>query len=95
MAVGKFIHIPLLIGANSDEGTSFGVSGLDNETAIFNNLLVYRAYAIPPPPLLAHFLSCIRMILCTSRHTTSQMQPYFQAKDFSGGEIVLLQETLL
>jgi cholinesterase len=49
MSVGKFIHIPLLIGANSDEGTSFGVSGLDNETAIFNNLLVYRAYAISPP----------------------------------------------
>ncbi|KAF5872377.1 putative carboxylesterase family protein [Botrytis fragariae] len=49
---GKFIKIPLLIGANSDEGTSFGVAGLDNETAIFNNLLVYRAsnaYALSPP----------------------------------------------
>ncbi|TGO56317.1 hypothetical protein BCON_0079g00110 [Botryotinia convoluta] len=49
---GKFIKVPLLIGANSDEGTSFGVSGLDNETAIFNNLLVYRAsnaYALSPP----------------------------------------------
>ena len=49
MGQGKFIRIPLLIGANSDEGTSFGVSGLDNETAIFNNLLVYRSYAISPP----------------------------------------------
>lgn len=48
-AEGKFIHTPLLIGANSDEGTSFGVSGLDNETAIFNNLLIYRNYAISPP----------------------------------------------
>ncbi|TVY82860.1 Lipase [Lachnellula suecica] len=48
-AEGKFIPIPLLIGANSDEGTSFGVSGLDNETAIFNNLLIYRSYAISPP----------------------------------------------
>ncbi|KAI9649548.1 hypothetical protein NHQ30_002128 [Ciborinia camelliae] len=49
---GKFIKVPLLIGANSDEGSSFGVSYLDNETAIFNNLLVYRAsnaYAISPP----------------------------------------------
>ena len=46
---GKFIRIPLLIGANSDEGTSFGVSGLDNETAIFNNLLFYRSYQISPP----------------------------------------------
>jgi len=49
MAQGKFIHIPLLIGVNSDEGVSFSVSGLDNETAIFNNLLAYRAYAISPP----------------------------------------------
>ena len=49
MAQSKFIHIPLLIGANSDEGTSFGASGLDTETAIFSNLLVYRAYAISPP----------------------------------------------
>jgi cholinesterase len=49
MAEGKFVHIPLLIGDNSDEGTSFGVSGLDNETAIFNNLLLYRSYAISPP----------------------------------------------
>jgi cholinesterase len=49
MAQGKFIPIPLLIGANSDEGTSFGVSGLDNGTAIFNNLLAYRSYAISPP----------------------------------------------
>jgi hypothetical protein len=49
MAQGKFIHVSLLIGANSDEGVSFSVSGLDNETAIFNNLLAYRAYAISPP----------------------------------------------
>lgn len=49
MAQGKFIRIPLLIGANSDEGTSFGATGLDNETAIFNNLLSYRSYAISPP----------------------------------------------
>jgi carboxylesterase type B len=49
MAQVKFIRVPLLIGANSDEGTSFGVSGLDNETAIFDNLLVYRAYQISAP----------------------------------------------
>ncbi|KAH8657493.1 Alpha/Beta hydrolase protein [Tricladium varicosporioides] len=51
-AQGKYIQIPLLTGANSDEGTSFGIAGLDNETAIFNSLLYYRAssaYAISPP----------------------------------------------
>ncbi|PQE26620.1 Carboxylesterase protein [Rutstroemia sp. NJR-2017a BVV2] len=49
---GKFIKVPLLIGANSDEGSSFGITGLDNETAIFNSLLWYRAsnaYALSPP----------------------------------------------
>ncbi|KAH8817204.1 Alpha/Beta hydrolase protein [Xylogone sp. PMI_703] len=49
MAQRKFIHIPLIIGANSDEGTSFGVTGLNDETDIFNNLLIYRNYAISPP----------------------------------------------
>lgn len=49
MSQNKFIHIPLLIGANSDEGVSFGTRGLDNATAIFNNLLSYRSYAISPP----------------------------------------------
>ena len=48
-ANGSFIKIPMIDGANSDEGTSFGTSGLDNETAIFNNLLSYRSYAITPP----------------------------------------------
>lgn len=49
---GKFIKVPLLTGANNDEGSSFGISGLDNETAIFNSLLWYRAsnaYALSPP----------------------------------------------
>lgn len=52
MSQNKFIRIPLLIGANSDEGVSFGTRGLDNATAIFNDLLVYRSsasYAISPP----------------------------------------------
>ncbi|KAI9695642.1 MAG: hypothetical protein M1820_008489 [Bogoriella megaspora] len=49
MANGTFIHVPLLIGANTDEGVSFSVHGLNNETAIFNSLLSWRNYAISPP----------------------------------------------
>ena len=30
-------------------GSGFGVTGLDNATAIFENLLLYRSYAITPP----------------------------------------------
>lgn len=42
MAASQFVRVPLLISANSDEGTSFGMTGLDNETAIFQNSLVNR-----------------------------------------------------
>ncbi|KAI9051827.1 hypothetical protein LZ554_004089 [Drepanopeziza brunnea f. sp. 'monogermtubi'] len=48
MAEGKFIRLPMLNGANSDEGLSFVRTGLDSETAIFNNLLAYRNYQIAP-----------------------------------------------
>lgn len=48
MDEGKFIKIPLLIGANSDEGVSFSVHGLDNSTAIFNSLMSWRSYALTP-----------------------------------------------
>lgn len=45
----SFNKIPLLIGANSDEGTSFGIKGLNTSTDVFNNLLAYRSLAITPP----------------------------------------------
>ena len=48
MKEGKFIRLPLLDGANSDEGSNFGVTGVDNETAVFNSLLSWRSYAIVP-----------------------------------------------
>jgi carboxylesterase type B len=43
--------VPLLIGANSDEGVSFSTKGLDNATAIFNNLLYWRSYSLSPPTI--------------------------------------------
>ncbi|KAK5080033.1 hypothetical protein LTR70_009043 [Exophiala xenobiotica] len=30
---GRFVKVPLLVGANTDEGTSFGPKGIDNDTA--------------------------------------------------------------
>lgn len=47
-AQGKFIHVPLLNGANTDEGGSFNIGGLDNETALANALLYWRNYALAP-----------------------------------------------
>ncbi|KAK6540854.1 hypothetical protein TWF694_008237 [Orbilia ellipsospora] len=47
-AKGKFIKVPVIIGTNSDEGCTFAARGLDNETAIWQNLINYRHYAIRP-----------------------------------------------
>ncbi|KAI6819547.1 carboxylesterase [Hortaea werneckii] len=50
-AAGHFIRVPLLTGANTDEGISFSAHGLDNSTAIFNNLLYWRNYELSPPSI--------------------------------------------
>ena len=50
-ANGTFVHVPILTGANSDEGVSFSTKGLDNATAIFDNLLYWRSYALSPPSI--------------------------------------------
>ena len=65
---GKFVHVPILDGANTDEGVSFSTKGLDNETAIFNNLLYWRNYALSPPS--------IRTLLDLYPDIPSQEPPY-------------------
>lgn len=50
-ANGSFVHVPILMGANSDEGVSFSAKGLDNSTAIFKDLLYWRNYALSPPSI--------------------------------------------
>ena len=50
-ANGSFVHVPILMGTNTDEGVSFSSYGLDNSTAIFNNLLYWRNYALSPPSI--------------------------------------------
>jgi len=67
--VGKSIYLLLLIDANSDEGMSFGVSGLGNETAILNNLLIYRNYVISPPT--------VRKLLELYLNDPAQEPPYY------------------
>ena len=49
MSEGKLTKVPLQVGANSDEGVSFSVHGLNNATAIFNSLMLWRSYALTPP----------------------------------------------
>jgi carboxylesterase type B len=50
---GKFNAVPLLIGANTDEGTSFSISSPvpNTETDLFNGLMFWRSYALSPPTI--------------------------------------------
>ncbi|GME58085.1 Carboxylesterase [Neofusicoccum parvum] len=45
LLAGKFIKVPVISGANSDEGTAFGPSGIDTEADFVNAL---TSLSIPP-----------------------------------------------
>ncbi|KAI0444985.1 alpha/beta-hydrolase [Xylaria telfairii] len=48
MQQGKFVKVPIIIGANTDEG--FAISGtLNTEEDIFNSIFTWRSYALTPP----------------------------------------------
>lgn len=48
---GAFIKIPLITGANTDEGTSFSVRTVNTAQDIFNTLMTWRNYALSPPSI--------------------------------------------
>ncbi|KAH7065374.1 carboxylesterase [Macrophomina phaseolina] len=50
-ANGTFIKVPLITGANTDEGTSFSIRNLANATALATSLLSWRNYALSPPTI--------------------------------------------
>lgn len=66
---GNFIKVPLIDGANSDEGMSFAIHYLDNETAIYDNLFAYRTYALSPPS--------IKKLLELYPNNPSEEPPYY------------------
>ena len=72
-ANGSFVHVPILMGTNTDEGVSFSTDGLDNSTAIFNNLLYFRNYALSPPS--------IRTLLDLYPNIPSEEPPYRDHKN--------------
>jgi carboxylesterase type B len=47
----KFIRIPLVTGANTDEGVSFSVQNLNTTSDIYNSLFYWRNYALSPPSI--------------------------------------------
>ncbi|KAI0908810.1 lipase [Ustulina deusta] len=48
MREGRYVKVPILIGANTDEG--FAISGtLNTEAEIFDSIFTWRSYALTPP----------------------------------------------
>ncbi len=47
-AQGKFVHIPIIDGANTDEGASFSVTGVNTTQDVFDSLFYWRDYALSP-----------------------------------------------
>jgi triacylglycerol lipase len=46
---GRFARVPILLGTNTDEGTSFGVTGVDTDEECIEQL-AGSSYHNPPPP---------------------------------------------
>ncbi|KAG9530906.1 carboxylesterase, partial [Aureobasidium melanogenum] len=51
LARDKFIRVPLITGANTDEGVSFSVQNLNTTTDVYNSLFYWRNYALSPPSI--------------------------------------------
>ena len=45
---GHFIKVPILIGANSDEGSSFSITGQNSTQGLYNAFFTWRNYALTP-----------------------------------------------
>lgn len=65
---GKFVKIPILNGANSDEGGSFSVKGLNTTQDVFNSLMYWRNYNLSP--------DTIRTLLELYPNNPSEEPPY-------------------
>ncbi|KAI5242641.1 carboxylesterase [Aureobasidium subglaciale] len=48
LAQNNSIRVPLLTGANTDEGVSFSVQNLNTTTDVYNSLFYWRNYALSP-----------------------------------------------
>lgn len=48
---GKYNAVPLLIGANTDEGTGFSPEKPDTEADLFHDFLSWRSYGLSPPTI--------------------------------------------
>ncbi|KAF4556295.1 Carboxylesterase-like protein 15 [Elsinoe fawcettii] len=47
----QFVKVPILTGANTDEGISFNIRGIATDAQLFGNLTFWRNYALTPPSI--------------------------------------------
>jgi triacylglycerol lipase len=53
LETGSFVHVPLLIGANSDEGTAFGSLGVNNDSD-FNDFVMSRGPDVETTEIISY-----------------------------------------
>lgn len=56
LAAGQFVHVPIISGANSDEGASFSPQGANSTTDFYNQMITPSGRYLPPfvPPVFAN-----------------------------------------
>lgn len=74
---GKFIKVPIITGANTDEGTSFSIQNLNSEKELFNALMSWRNYELSPPTIR-------KLLQLYPDDNTSPVPPYNVRPDDEG-----------
>ncbi|CZT52486.1 related to carboxylesterase type B [Rhynchosporium secalis] len=75
---GKFVHVPVIVGANSDEGAGFSDAGIDTAEDLINSINETGAW---PPPILDSLISAY-----VDSNTSDYLIP---ASSTLGGDITL------
>lgn len=95
---GDFVHIPLLLGANTDEGISFSPHNLNTMADLLNAFLVWRNYALSPPTiqrLLALYPNIPALGVPYNDHTNStypSLGTQWRRAASIGGDLVMIAQ---
>ncbi|KAG8629734.1 hypothetical protein KVT40_001353 [Elsinoe batatas] len=96
---GQFVKVPILTGANTDEGISFNIRGITTDEQLFGNLTFWRNYALTPPSIrrILELYPNIPSIGVPYRDTTNTTFPnlglQYRRSASIGGDIVIIAQS--
>ncbi|KAF2219900.1 Alpha/Beta hydrolase protein [Elsinoe ampelina] len=96
---GQFVKVPILTGANTDEGISFNIRGITTDQQLFGNLTFWRNYALTPPTIrrILELYPNIPSIGVPYRDTTNTTFPnlglQYRRSASIGGDIVIIAQS--